>query len=142
MFLNQLGKFYLLQLMINDNISDMISRIKNGTRARLSSIAVKKTKLTIIILQILYKNGYLRGYQVNPMNDLIIVELKYIKNKSVIQNFRRVSKSGRRIYISSKALYKLNLPIGFFILSTSKGILTSSDAKLKFVGGEVLCHIL
>ena len=128
--------------MINDNISDMISRIKNGTRAKLSSIAVKKTKITIVILQILYKNGYLRGYQINTRNDLIIVELKYIKNKSVIQNFRRVSKSGRRIYITSKALYKLNLPLGFFILSTSKGILTSSDAKLKFVGGEVLCHIL
>lgn len=128
--------------MINDNISDMISRIKNGTRAKLSSIAIKKTKLTIIILQILYKNGYLRGYQVNTINDLIIVELKYIKNKSVIQNFRRVSKPGRRIYVTSKALYKLNLPIGFFILSTSQGILTSSDAKLKFIGGEVLCHIL
>ncbi len=128
--------------MINDNISDMISRIKNGTRAKLSSIAIKKTKLTIIILQILYKNGYLRGYQVNTVNDLIIVELKYIKNKSVIQNFRRVSKPGRRIYITSKALYKLDLPIGFFILSTSQGILTSSDAKLKFIGGEVLCHIL
>ena len=69
-------------------------------------------------------------------------ELKYIKNKSVIQNFRRVSKPGRRIYVTSKALYKLNLPIGFFILSTSQGILTSSDAKLKFIGGEVLCHIL
>ena len=128
--------------MINDNISDMISRIKNGTRAKLSSIAIKKTKLTIIILQILYKNGYLRGYQVNTINDLIIVELKYIKIKSVIQNFRRVSKPGRRIYVTSKALYKLNLPIGFFILSTSQGILTSSDAKLKFIGGEVLCHIL
>lgn len=128
--------------MINDNISDMISRIKNGTRAKLSSIAVKKTKITIIILQILYKNGYIRGYQVNTMNALIIVDLKYNKNKSVIQNFCRVSTPGRRIYITSKALYKLNLPIGFFILSTSKGILTSSDAKLKFIGGEVLCHIL
>jgi len=128
--------------MINDNISDMISRIKNGTKAKLSSIAVKKTKITIIILQILYKNGYIRGYQVNTLNDLIIVDLKYNKNKSVIQNFCRVSTPGRRIYITSKALYKLNLPIGFFILSTSKGILTSSDAKLKFIGGEVLCHIL
>nr|YP_010507924.1 ribosomal protein S8 [Phytophthora citricola]UXG56264.1 ribosomal protein S8 [Phytophthora citricola] len=125
-------------MIITDTLSNLFSKIKNGYLAKKSKIVQQKSKQSINILNILVKEGFIKSYKINSKNQLDIY-LKYRKNKAVITEIKRLSKPGKRLYIANKDLYKKKT--GFYILSTSTGILTDLQAKKLNVGGELICKI-
>nr|YP_010394178.1 ribosomal protein S8 [Phytophthora tropicalis]DAZ88186.1 TPA_asm: ribosomal protein S8 [Phytophthora tropicalis] len=125
-------------MIITDTLSNLFSKIKNGYLAKKSKIVQQKSKQSINILNILVKEGFIKSYKINSKNQLDIY-LKYRKNKAVITEIKRLSKPGKRLYIANKDLYKKKT--GFYILSTSMGILTDLQAKKLNVGGELICKI-
>ena len=130
--------------MTNYNLADLVVRIKVAFNARLISIKVSKTKLNINFLYLLYKMGLLRSMHV--LDKEILVYLKYKKNgKPLIHEMSIVSKPSKRIYWNLTMLsknYRKHAFASFYIISTSKGLMTSNDALLgKNISGEVLCSI-
>ena len=131
---------------MKDNISDMLARIKNGQKSKLFEVDLfTPTPLVCInILNVLYKQGYIRGLKKVYKNDkkYIKVLLKYdFQGEALIKNIKRISKPSRRVYVSIKSLWKVNTGAGIFILSTPKGILTDNEARFLNIGGEVLFYI-
>nr|YP_010118047.1 ribosomal protein S8 [Phytophthora fallax]QPN54097.1 ribosomal protein S8 [Phytophthora fallax] len=125
-------------MIITDTLSNLFSKIKNGYLAKKSKIIQQKSKQSINILNILVKEGFIKSYKINSKNQLDIY-LKYKKNKAVLTKIKRLSKPGKRLYINNKDLYKKKM--GFYIISTSIGILTDLQAKKLNVGGELICKI-
>lgn len=131
-----------------DLVSDTLTRIKNAQNVRCKEIILYKpiSKLCIEILNILYKEGYIRGFNIvtSDNNNILSVKvlLKYdFSEQPMIKQIKRISKPGRRFYIPIKSLWKVNNGIGILILSTSKGLMTDEEARILNVGGEVLCKI-
>lgn len=125
-------------MIITDTLSNLFSKIKNGYLAKKSKIIQQKSKQSINILNILLNEGFIKSYKINSKNQLDIF-LKYKKNKAVLTDITRLSKPGKRLYINNKDLYKKKK--GFYIISTSLGILTDLQAKKLNVGGELICRI-
>lgn len=125
-------------MIITDTLSNLFSKIKNGYLAKKSKIVQQKSKQSINILNILVKEGFIKSYKINSKNQLDIY-LKYRKNKAVLTEIKRLSKPGKRLYLTNKDLYKKKT--GFYIISTSIGILTDLQAKKLNVGGELICKI-
>lgn len=124
--------------MITDTLSNLFSKIKNGYLAKKSKIIHQNSKQNINILTIFLKEGFIKTYKINSKNQLDIY-LKYKNNTAVISEIKRLSKPGKRLYITNKDLYKKKS--GFYIISTSVGILTNLQAKKLNVGGELICKI-
>ena len=138
-FQNIVGNFIIKYIMIiTDTLSNLFSKIKNGYLVKKTKIIQQKSKQSINILNILIKEGFIKSYKINSKNQLNIY-LKYKKNKASITEIKRLSKPGKRIYLKNKELYKKKT--GFYILSTSAGILTDLQAKKLNLGGELICKI-
>jgi len=127
-----------------DPIADMLTRIRNANTARHEYVEVPASRMKVEIARVLYEQGYVTNYEVKSASpgDVIKLELKYDKDRrQVISGIRRVSKPGRRIYASKETLPKVLGGLGTAVISTSKGIVTSAEAKRLGVGGEVICYI-
>lgn len=131
--------------MVNDTISDMLTRIRNANMAKHSLVEVPSTKMTRNITAILKEEGFIEDSKevANGINKSIVISLKYLgKNrKPVITTLKRVSKPGVRTYAGSKNIPSVLGNLGIAILSTSKGVITDTQARQLKVGGEVLCYI-
>ena len=126
-------------MFVNDILSDMIARINNAQQAKLVSAKVVNSKLSVNLLNVLEKEGFIAGYQQD--GNFINVGLKYETGKSIISVFKRVSKPGCRVYSKISKLSKFFNGLGMSILSTPKGVMPDYEAKKLNVGGEVLCVI-
>lgn len=128
---------------MTDPIADMITRIKNAFLANKSSVSLPHSKLKEALAKILEAEGYITGFAVKPTvpQKTIELELKYIGKIPAITDVKRVSKPGRRVYTPVKKIPKALGGYGVTIVSTSKGVLTGSQAKKIGVGGELLCQI-
>lgn len=118
----------------------MLTSIKNGQMSKKNNICVKKTKFCEVVLKSLWDEGLILGYSSFDMpEDKLEVYLKYGKTGTpVIQNILLVSKPSRRVYLSSKQIWKLDSSHLFIIFSTSKGVLSLSECKKFNIGGEPL----
>lgn len=125
-------------MIITDTLSNLFSKIKNGFLSKKTKIIQQNSKQSINILNILVNEGFIKSYKINSKNQIEIY-LKYKNNKSVINEIKRLSKPGKRLYLKNKDLYVKKQ--GFYILSTSLGILTDLEAKKLNVGGELICKI-
>lgn len=126
-------------MIITDTLSNLFSKINNGYLSKKTKIIQHNSKQSINILNILIKEGFIKSYKLTKQNQLNIY-LKYKQNQPIINQIKRLSKPSRRIYFKNKDLYKkMN---GFYILSTSVGILTDVQAKKLNVGGEAICKII
>ena len=130
-------------MSMNDLLSDMIARIKNGQKARLAQVTCRPSKLCGNVLEVLKTEGYIRDWRMIEDGNKkdIEVDLKYHEGEPVIKEIKRQSKPGRRTYGSIKALPKFFNGLGIAILSTSKGVMSDFDARHANVGGEVLCSV-
>ena len=131
-------------MSFSDPLGDMLTRIRNGQKARKSSITSPASKLRANVLEVLKQEGYIRGYSKETLSegiDQLIIELKYYENAPVIRSLDRISKPGRRVYAKIKDLKPVNNGLGTIVLSTPKGILSDGKARELNVGGEVLCNI-
>ncbi|MBV9842674.1 MAG: 30S ribosomal protein S8 [Sphingomonadaceae bacterium] len=129
--------------MINDPLGDLITRIRNGQRARKDSVVTPASKLRARVLDVLQREGYIRGYSDEPVGGHpgIRIELKYFEGQPAIQHVARVSKPGRRVYSGSKDLPRVRNGLGITIVSTPKGVLSDAEAREQNVGGEVLAEV-
>ncbi|NKD54975.1 MULTISPECIES: 30S ribosomal protein S8 [unclassified Haematospirillum] len=131
-------------MSMTDPVGDMITRIRNGQRAGKSSVVSPASGLRAGVLEVLVREGYIRGYEryvVRPGVEELRVELKYHEGKPVIQEISRVSTPGRRRYSKIKDLPKVYNGLGISILSTPRGLMSDHEARLANVGGEVLCRV-
>jgi small subunit ribosomal protein S8 len=128
--------------MVNDTVSDMLTRIRNANLVKNQSVCIPKTVISLTICEILEKEGFIDSYQ-KVSTDLIKLVLKYKGSKKIpcIINLRRISKPGLRVYTSYKEIPKILGGMGLVILSTSQGIMTDREARLYGIGGEILCTI-
>jgi small subunit ribosomal protein S8 len=127
---------------MTDTISDMLTRIRNATRALLPAVEMPHSKLKENIAHILKTEGYVAEVAVEgKLPKKIKLQLKYQGRKSVIEGLRRVSRPGLRNYVGSTAIPRVRGGLGTAILSTSEGVLTGTQARKKNLGGEVLCYI-
>jgi small subunit ribosomal protein S8 len=130
--------------MMTDPIADMLTRIRNGSKAKLEKVDIPSSKLKLEIAKILKDEGYIKNLKMvkDRRQGVIRVYLKYTDDEvPVIQGIKRVSKPGCRMYAGNDAIPKVLAGLGVAILSTPKGIQTGKQAKKDNVGGEVLCHV-
>lgn len=131
-------------MAINDPIGDLITRIRNAQMRRHSNLSVPASKLRGWVLDVLADEGYIRGYariEKNGHKPAFEIELKYFEGAPVIQNIKRVSKPGRRVYSSVGDLPSVRNGLGISIVSTPKGVMSDAAARDANVGGEVLCEV-
>ena len=131
-------------MTMSDPLGDMLTRIRNGQRARKDVVGTPASSLRATVLDVLKKEGYIRGYSrksERPGMDAFDIELKYYEGEPVIKEIRRVSKPGRRVYSKVKDLPKVYGGLGISILSTPQGVMSDNDARAANVGGEVLCEV-
>ena len=127
-------------MIITDTLSNLLSSIKNGYLSNKYIIVQQKSKLNINVLNIFLKEGLIKSYQILPKNKKIKIYLKQNKYKILlINNIKKFSTPGKRLYIKNKDLYLKKK--GLYILSTSKGIMTELEAKKLNIGGELICQI-
>lgn len=131
-------------MSMTDPIADMLTRIRNGCMARLQKVDIPSSKLKINIASVLKSEGFIKNYKIIPdqRQGVLRIYLKYVNdNESVINEIKRVSKPGSRVYVSSENIPKVKNGYGVAIVSTSKGILTDKTARQEGVGGELLCTV-
>ena len=130
-------------MAINDPVGDLLTRIRNGQRARKDSVLTPASKLRTRVLDVLQREGYIRGYSDETLNEHpgIRIELKYFEGQPAIQHIARVSKPGRRVYSGSKELPVVRNGLGITIVSTPRGVLSDAEARDQNVGGEVLAEV-
>jgi len=126
---------------MNHLLWDMLTRLRNGQKARKFSILHPKSKLCNQLLEVFHKEGFISGYRISSSNsNMFEIFLKYYKHKPVMNKITALSKPSRRVYISVQNLWKLNTGLSLLILSTSKGILSDKDSRRLNVGGEVFLY--
>ena len=129
-------------MSMNDTISDLLTRIRNGQMTNKSSIAAPYSKMKESICKVMLDEGYIDGYSSDEGKiRTLVVELKYFEGKPVIDYIKRVSRPGLRIYKSSDEIPLVKNGLGICIISTSQGLMTGKSAKEKKCGGEIICYI-
>jgi small subunit ribosomal protein S8 len=131
-------------MAFSDPIGDMLTRIRNGQSARLAVIDCPSSGFRKSVLEVLQREGYIRGYsemQKSGVQPVLQIELKYHEGDAVIRKIDRVSKPGRRIYAGIKDLGRVYNGLGISILSTPRGVMSDNEARAANVGGEVLCRV-
>jgi len=131
-------------MAFNDPLGDMITRIRNAQLRAKSKVSTPGSRLRARVLDVLQTEGYIRGYATVEHSDgrtEFEIELKYFDGTPVIQEIARVSKPGRRVYASVKALPRIHNGLGVAILSTPKGVMADHSAREANVGGEILCTV-
>ncbi|HZG45837.1 MAG TPA: 30S ribosomal protein S8 [Allosphingosinicella sp.] len=128
---------------MTDPLGDMLTRIRNGQQARKDSVLSPASKLRARVLDVLQREGYIRGYQeaADGAHKSLRIELKYFEGQPAIQHVSRVSKPGRRVYSGSQELPRVRGGLGITIVSTPKGVLSDAEARAQNVGGEVLAEV-
>ena len=131
-------------MSLTDPIADMITRIRNAQLRTLNTVSIPNSKLRSRILDVLKEEGYISNYKISSdkrNNKFLLVDLKYNNGVPVIREISRVSKPGRRIYTKADSIPKIQNGLGIAIVSTSKGIMSDNNARLKKIGGEIICRV-
>jgi small subunit ribosomal protein S8 len=130
-------------MSMTDPIADMLTRIRNGQKARKVSVAMPSSTAKVAVAKVLQDEGYITGYstQSEGVKAELTVELKYFEGTPVIENVQRVSKPGLRVYRGKEELPKVLGGLGVAIISTSAGVMSDRQARKQGIGGEVLCVI-
>ncbi len=125
--------------MVNDTVADFLARMQNGIMREKKEIVVLKTKMIISILEILKYEEMIDSFEI--LEDTIVVRPLYQNREAAVSKFKRVSKSGQRIYVNVSGIIPIMNGRGISIISTSQGLLSGALAKSKGLGGEHICNI-
>ena len=133
-------------MAMTDPLGDMLTRIRNGQQAKKDSVLTPASTLRVRVLEVLQREGYIRGYSEEALGAKgqhkgIRIELKYFEGQPAIRHVARVSKPGRRVYSGSKELPIVRNGLGITIVSTPRGVLSDAEAREHNVGGEVLAEV-
>ncbi|MCB9793321.1 MAG: 30S ribosomal protein S8 [Alphaproteobacteria bacterium] len=131
-------------MSMTDPIADLLTRIRNASQARHTSVLVPRSKIKLELVKILKSEGFIEGYIDIPEKPQgsIKIFLKYdAENSGIIRGLQRVSKPGRRVYVGKDDIPRVRNGLGVAILTTPRGVLTDFAARQAGVGGEVLCYV-
>ena len=128
---------------MTDPIADLLTRIRNANKMHHEKVSIPSSTLKLNILKVLKEEGFIADYVVieDKKQNVIEVTLKYNNNQAVIKGLRRISKPGLRKYTDVENLPKVLHGLGIAIISTSKGVMTDSEARKQKVGGEILAYV-
>jgi small subunit ribosomal protein S8 len=130
-------------MSMSDPIADMLTRIRNGQSAGKKSIQQPSSKVKLSIAKVLKDEGYITDFHTETVgnHNEMIIDLKYYKGAPVIEEIKRISRPGLRIYKSKDELPKVLGGLGIAIVSTSNGVMTDRAARAKGHGGEIICTV-
>ena len=133
-------------MSMTDPVADLFVRLLNGGRRAHATVGIPESKLKASILSVLQAEGFIQGFEKTTANGhpTLKVALRYHpgrEKKPVIEGIKRVSKPGHRIYVGKTEVPRVIGGLGVAIISTSKGVVTDSDARKNGMGGEVLCYV-
>lgn len=129
-------------MSLQDPLADMLTRIRNAQHANKETVSMPASKLKSAVANVLKEEGYIGGYEVSTdAKPQLTIDLKYFEGKAVIETIERVSRPGRRVYTGKSDIPQVNGGLGVAIVSTSRGVMTDSQARTDGVGGEVLCTV-
>lgn len=131
-------------MSMSDPVADMLTRIRNAQSAKKTSVSMPNTKLKVAIAEVLKTEGYIADYKIEELDNnkrKLIIDLKYYQGKPVIENIRRISRPGLRVYRDKNKLPHIMGGMGVAIISTSKGVISDRAARLLGEGGEILCSV-
>ena len=129
-------------MSMNDTISDLLTRIRNGQMSNKKEVSIPFSKMKEAICKVLHDEGYITSFRIEDGKiKNIIVELKYFEGKPVIDFIKRISRPGLRIYKSCDEIPLVKNGLGICIVSTSQGLMTGKTAKRKNCGGEIICYV-
>jgi len=127
-----------------DPIGDMLTRIRNGQMRSLNKITIPFSVFRSKILEVLKKEGYIINFVIDKGGEnkkSLLVDLKYYEGQPVIREIKRISKPGRRVYSRATSIPRVHNGLGLAILSTSKGVMSDSEAIKNNLGGEIICRV-
>tara|TARA_B100001029_G_C14651266_1_gene229454 strand:- start:103 stop:501 length:399 start_codon:yes stop_codon:yes gene_type:complete len=127
-----------------DPIGDMLTRIRNGQMRSLNKISIPFSVFRSKILDVLKREGYIIDFKIDKEKDnkkILLVNLKYYEGQPVIREIKRISKPGRRVYSRATSIPRVHSGLGVAILSTSKGVMSDSEAIKNNLGGEIICRV-
>jgi small subunit ribosomal protein S8 len=130
--------------MMTDPIGDMLTRIRNGCKAKKRSVDIPSSTFKVAVAEALLREKFIRDFKVieDGKQGILRVQLKYTRTgDSVIQGIRRISKPGLRHYVDVAGIPRIRNNYGTALLSTPKGVLSGAESRREHVGGEVVCHI-
>lgn len=130
-------------MSMQDTVADMLTRIRNAQQTKKTSVSMPASKLKAAVAKLLQDEGYIASFRIEgeEKKPLLAVDLKYYEGKPVIEQIRRVSRPGLRIYKGKDELPRVKQGLGIAIVSTSRGIMTDRAARAAGVGGEVICVV-
>jgi small subunit ribosomal protein S8 len=129
--------------MMTDPIADLFTRVRNGLMVHHSVVELPSSKMKVRIAEILKEEGFIKNFRVrqDDKQGILKLHLKYHNGDPAIRGIRRISKPGRRSYVSSRSIPKVLSGLGIAIITTSSGVITDQHCREKGVGGEVLGHV-
>lgn len=127
---------------MTDPIADMLTRIRNASRAQLATVSMPASRLREEITKVLAAEGFIDGYRVEPDGGTrtLTIELRYLP-EPVIRGIRRTSKPGRRVYRRASEIPRSRGGLGVHVVSTSQGLLSDREARRRKLGGELVCEV-
>lgn len=131
-------------MSMSDPLADMLTRIRNGAKARFETVEMPLSNLKVNVAKVLKEEGYITDYQIleQGVQGTLKIDLKYGQNnEQVITGIKRVSKPGLRQYKKNDHIPKVMTGLGVGILSTSQGVITDREARSRGIGGELLCEV-
>ena len=131
-------------MTLADPIGDMLTRIRNGQMRSLNKIEIPFSNFRLKILEVLKKEGYIINFNIDDGKNKIksiLVDLKYYEGQPVIKEIKRISNPGRRVYSRADSIPRVLNGLGVAILSTSKGVMSDTEAVKNNLGGEIICRI-
>ncbi len=130
-------------MALSDPIGDMLTRIRNGLMRSSNRIEIPFSTFRLKILEVLKKEGYIIDFKLDNSKSakFLYVDLKYYEGEPVIREIKRISKPGRRVYSRATSIPKIKNGLGVAILSTSKGVMSDSEAIKNNLGGEIICRV-
>ena len=130
-------------MSMSDPIADMLTRIRNGHAARSASVSMPSSGIKEAVGRVLHEEGFIDGCTVTDENGkkTLTVALRYFEGDPVINQLKRVSRPGKRVYCRSSDIPAVNNGLGVVVVSTSKGIMTGRQAKASGAGGELICTV-
>ena len=128
---------------MNDPISDMLTRIRNGQSSNKKTVSMPSSSAKKAIAEVLKNEGYIIEYEVITENsiDNLVIQLKYHQGLPVIEDIQRSSRQGLRVYKNKEDLPQVLGGLGIAIISTSAGVMSDKEAREKGIGGEVICTV-
>ncbi|HYA39943.1 MAG TPA: 30S ribosomal protein S8 [Syntrophobacteraceae bacterium] len=131
-------------MMVSDPIGDLLNRIRNAQKARFDKVDIPASRMKANLCRILKEEGYIKNYKFirDDKQGMLRVHIKYGEGRQgALVGARRISRSGRRIYVGHEYIPRIMSGMGISILSTSRGVMTDKQARKEGIGGEVLCAV-